>query len=147
MRAPSIARILGAVFLLAGIAGFVPLLTVPADLTAPYVTIGANYGFVAGLFPVNLVHDIVHLAFGVWGVAASFAAFGASVRYCRFVTWIYALMLLLGLMPITNTLFGIAPVYGHDLWLHAIIVLAAVFGGYGAASIPPPIDMAPLEAG
>lgn len=30
-------------------------------------------GKLLGLFPVNLLHNIVHLAFGVWGIVASAA--------------------------------------------------------------------------
>ena len=34
-----------------------------------------------GLFPVNLLHNLVHLAFGIWGVAAR--KFSSARTYCR----------------------------------------------------------------
>jgi uncharacterized protein DUF4383 len=136
MKAPLVARILGTLLFLVGIAGFVPFLTPPAGLTAEYVTIGANYGFLAGLFPVNIAHDVLNLIFGIWGAGASFT-FAGSVRYCRWMAWIGAIAVILGAIPITNTLFGAVPIYGHDIWLHALLALCAAYGGYGAAAIPP----------
>lgn len=137
MRAPLLARILGVAFLLFGLLGFVSFVTMPAGLDATYITLGGGYGFVLGLFPVNVVHDALHVLFGIWGVLASLG-FAASVRYCRWVTWIYALLFLFGIIPITNTLFGVMPIYGHDVWLHALIALFAAYGAYGRASNPPP---------
>ncbi|HEY1976840.1 MAG TPA: DUF4383 domain-containing protein [Candidatus Baltobacteraceae bacterium] len=141
MKAPMIARVLGIAFLLAGILGFVPYVTVPADLTAQWVTLGANYGFLGGLFPVNVVHDLIHVLFGVWGLAAS-GKFAASVRYCRAIAWIYAILVVLGAIPITNTVFGIVPIYGFDVLLHLVVALLAFYGGYGAGRYEP----TPLEA-
>jgi hypothetical protein len=141
MKAPLIARILGIALFIGGVVGFVPFATVPAGLTDQYVTLGANYGFLATLFPVNLVHDVVHLVFGIWGIAASWS-FAASVSYCRWLAWIYGILTILGVIPLTNTLFGIAPIYGYDVLLHAIVAIAALYGGYGAARIPPPPDPA-----
>jgi hypothetical protein len=45
------------------------------------------------------------------------------------VALIYALLTVLGLIPATNTAFGLVPIYGHDVWLHA--VLAAGAGHFG----------------
>ena len=131
MKAPLIARVLGVAFFLAGILGFVPVVTVAAGPTDQWVTLGANYGFLAALFPVNIVHDVVHLVFGIWGIAASWS-FKSAVSYCRAVTWVYFALVILGAIPITNTLFGIAPIYGYDIALHAIVAFAALYGGYGA---------------
>jgi hypothetical protein len=143
MKAPLVARILGILLFAIGIAGFVPFLTPAAGPTAEYVTIGANYGFLAGLFPVNIAHDVLNLIFGIWGVGASFA-FAGSVRYCRWMTWIGAFAVVLGAIPITNTLFGIAPLYGHDIWLDALLTVVALYGGYvPGASTPDPDETFP----
>lgn len=132
MKAPGIARVLGIAFLLAGILGFAPYVTVPADLSAQWVTLDASYGFLAAVFPVNVVHDLIHVLFGIWGLAAS-GTFAASVRYCRSIAWIYTVLAILGAIPITNTLFGIVPIYGYDVALHFAVALLAFYGGYGAA--------------
>ena len=35
----------------------------------------------------------------------------------------------LGVLPVTNTLFGMMPIYGGDVWLHGVTaVIAAYFG-------------------
>lgn len=141
MKAPVIARVLGIAFIFAGILGFVPYVTMPAGLTAEWVTLNANYGFLAGLFPVNAVHDLIHVLLGVWGIAAS-GKFRAAVRYCKSVAWLYGLLVVLGAIPITNTLFGVAPIYGYDVALHLVVALLAWFGGYGAGRL----ESTPLEA-
>ena len=132
MKAPGIARVLGIAFLAAGILGFAPYVTVPADLTAQWVTLHAGYGFLAAVFPVNVAHDVIHVLFGIWGLVAS-GTFAAAVRYCRWIAWIYAALAILGAIPITNTLFGVAPIYGYDVALHFVVALLAFYGGYGAA--------------
>ncbi len=136
MKAPSIARILGIVLLLAGLAGFVPFTTVPATGSDEFIQLSSGYGFVAGLFAVNTLHNGIHLVLGIWGIGASFS-FAGAVRYCRWLAPIFGLLAILGLIPITDTLFGIVPLYGNDVWLHALIALAALYGGYGPARIPP----------
>lgn len=134
MNAPLIARILGFVFLVAGVAGFLPWIASPAPLDAPVVTLDAAYRLLFGLFALNVAHDVLHLFFGIWGVVASLR-FKSAVLYCRIVTWVYLIVVLLGIIPITNTLFGVAPIYGWDIALHLIVVLVAAYGGYGRASI------------
>ena len=131
MKAPAIARILGIAFLAAGIDGFVPQLTLPAGLTAQWVTLGAEYGFLAGLFPVNVVHDALHLLFGIWGLVAS-GSFPAAVRYCKTIACVYIVLVIVGAIPLMGTLFGVMPVYGWDIALHAVIAFVALYGGYGA---------------
>ena len=41
-----------------------------------------------------------------------------------------------GLFPQTNTLFGIAPLFGAGMWLHAIVALVAGLCGYSTARHP-----------
>ena len=108
------ARVFGVLFVLIGILGFVPQLTPD--------------GMLLGLFPVNAVHNIVHILLGLWGLAAGGSAPGA-VTYFKGVAVIYTLLMVLGLIPATNTLFGLAPIHGHDVWLHG--VLAAISAYYG----------------
>jgi hypothetical protein len=45
------------------------------------------------------------------------------------------LLAILGLIPATNTMFGLVPIYGNDVWLHAgTALIAAYFGFVGAES-------------
>ena len=134
MKAPLIARVLGLLFLVAGVAGLLPWIAPDATLEAPVVTLDIAYRMLFWVFPVNVAHDVLHLLFGIWGVIASLR-FKSSVLYCRSVTWIYLFVVILGIIPITSTLFGVAPVYGWDVGLHLLIVLIAAYGGYGRGSI------------
>lgn len=119
----------GIVYLLVGIAGFFPAL-----LTAPdpehNVALNVLHGNLLGLFPVNIAHTLVHLALGAWGVAAARAE-GASITYARSLAIIFAVLAVMGLFPVLNTVFGLIPLHGHDIWLHAgTAALAAYFGWY-----------------
>lgn len=134
MNAQLIARILGIVFLLAGIAGVVPWTSSPAPFDANVITLDQYYRFIFGMFPVNLVHDGLHVFFGLWGLLAGMN-FKASIGYLRFVAVFYLFVVILGIIPITNTLFGAAPVYGWDVLLHVVAMLLAAYGGFGAGSI------------
>lgn len=121
------ARVFGIVFLIVGIGGFIPGLTQPH--LHPGVTVEAFSGMELGLFPVNVLHNIVHLAFGVWGLVASRTG-GAARAYARVVAIAYAVLTVLGLIPATNTTFGLVPIYGHDVWLHALLAGVAAYFGF-----------------
>ncbi|HEU4631606.1 MAG TPA: DUF4383 domain-containing protein [Gemmatimonadaceae bacterium] len=113
------ALLFGVIFLLIGIAGFFVTggMTMNADMaTAPRLF---------GLFPVNLLHNLVHLAFGVWGLAAA-SRFSAARLYAQAGGIIYLVLALLGF--VAPNLFGLVPLGGNDIWLHVLlgIVLAAV---------------------
>jgi hypothetical protein len=134
MNAPVIARIFGLLFLVAGVAGFLPWVAPNAPFDARVVTWDTYYRMLFGIFPVNVAHDALHLLFGVWGLAAA-VNFKAAVFYCRAVTWIYLVLVIFGIIPILNTLFGVAPVYGWDVGLHFVTTLFAAYGGYGRGSL------------
>ena len=114
-----VALIFGVVFLLVGIAGFVATGTsMDADMeTAPRLF---------GLFPVNMLHNLVHLAFGVWGLAA-YRTFSASRAYARIAGVAYLVLAVLGF--IVPEFFGLIPIGGNDIWLH--LLLGAVLAGVG----------------
>ena len=72
------ALIFGIFYLLVGIAGLIPGPLQQASGNAPALTLDVLYGYVLGLFPVNILHTLVHLAVGAWGVCRSYAARGAT---------------------------------------------------------------------
>jgi hypothetical protein len=113
-----VAMIFGAVFLAVGVLGLVASggMQMSAD-PAPAT--------ILGLFPVNLLHNIVHLLFGVWGLLAS-RSFSGAKSYAQIGGVIYIVLACLGYFAPTT--FGFIPIGGNDIWLHAVIgvVLAAV---------------------
>ena len=127
MTLPNFARIFDIAFLLIGLSGFVPGLT-PAH-THPGLAVDAGSGMAMGLFPVNILHNLFHLAFGVWGLLAARSVGGARA-YGKGVAIIYGLLTVMGLFPVTNTTFGLVPIYGNDVWLHALLALVAGYFGF-----------------
>ena len=125
------ALIYGIVFLVVGVAGFVPGFLTPLGPEDPEVAINGSTGRLFGLFPVNSLHNIVHIAFGIWGLVA-YRGYSAAVTYARAVAVIYALLLVLGLIPGLHTLFGLVPLYGHDVWLHLLLAAVAAYFGFVA---------------
>ena len=96
----------------------------------------SGYGYLLGLFPINLLHNLVHLAIGVWGVLA-YRSFPAARLYARGLAVIYGVLTVFGLIPGLNTLFGLTPLFGHDVWLHALTaVIAAWFGWKAVEPVP-----------
>jgi hypothetical protein len=129
------ALIFGIIYLLVGIAGFIPGLTQPPPANAPAISLNSAYGYELGLFPVNVLHSIVHILIGIWGIFA-FASYGAARTYARAAAIIFAVLFIMGLIPGLNTVFGLIPLHGNDVWLHAITALVAGYFGYVAASRP-----------
>lgn len=121
------ALIYGIVFLAVGVAGFVPGLTQPHS--HPEVTAGTGMGLLFGLFPVNLLHNIVHVLFGIWGLFAS-RTLGAARGYAKGVAVIYAVLGIMGFIPGLRSTFGLIPLYGNDIWLHLLLAAAAGYFGF-----------------
>ncbi len=129
MNTRTFALIWGILFLLAGASGFIPGLWHPAPPPYPYMAVDSFYGDAMRLFPVNILHNIVHLLFGVWGLLA-YKSLAASKNYARIVAISYGLLIVLGLIPATNTLFGLVPLFGNDVWLHIFLAVPAAYFGF-----------------
>jgi len=127
MNTRSFALIFGIVLIAAGVAGFVPQLLQPAEGGA--VASGQHHLLLLGMFPVNAAHNAVHLALGLWGVAASRSASGA-LAYARGVAIIYAVLTVAGFVPGLDDMFGLVPLYANDIWLHLGLALVAAYFGW-----------------
>ncbi len=128
MSIRTFALIYGIGFLIVGAGGFIPgLLSEPH--THPDMTVNTGFGYLMGLFPVNVLHNLVHLAFGVWGLLAYRSASGARV-YARGVAIIYAVLAVSGLIPGLRTTFGLIPLFSHDVWLHIVLAAGAAYFGF-----------------
>jgi hypothetical protein len=55
---------------------------------------------------------------------------GAAITYARSVAIIYALFTVMGLIPNLNTVFGLVPLHGNDVWLHALLAAVAAYFGF-----------------
>ena len=143
MSTRTFALIFGIVFLLAGISGFVPGVLHPVHADAPPLTVNSGYGLVFGLLPVNILHNLVHVLFGILGLIA-FAGVFSPRTYAKIIAIFYGLLVVLGLIPATNTLFGLVPIYGNDVWLHLVLgAIAAYFGFRGETEIISDVERRP----
>ena len=115
------AMVFGVVFLLVGIAGFFTTggTSMEAHADGPAKLLG--------LFPVNLLHNVVHLLFGLAGLGASRIP-SASVGFHRIGATIYAVLTVLGLVAPDG--FDLVPLGGNDVWLHAVLALIAAYFGW-----------------
>lgn len=121
----------GLVYVLVGLMGFVPGLNVEGPPDAPDLAVDSFYGYLLGLFPVNLFHNLVHLAIGAWGIWGYANGIPGSRMFARGLAVVYGILAVMGLIPVLNTTFGLIPIFGHDVWLHAgTALLAAYFGWF-----------------
>jgi hypothetical protein len=130
MAIRSFAIAAGIVYALVGLLGFVPGLTMEGPPEAPDLAIDSFYGYLLGLFPVNLLHNLVHLAIGAWGIVAYSRGIPGARAFARGLALLYGALAIIGLVPGLNTLFGLVPLHGHDVWLHAVTAAAAAYFGW-----------------
>lgn len=118
------ALVFGVVFVLAGIAGFIPGITHQADsVQGMEVADGA----VLGLVPVNLVANIVHLAIGVILLVAS-RTYELALNAVRFFGAAYALLSVIGIFAPEG--FGLLPLGGVELAIHVLTAVVLLFVGF-----------------
>ena len=129
MNTRTFALIWGIVFLMLAVSGVVPGLWHPAGPGHPDIAVDSMYGDAAGLFPVNILHNLVHLLFGVWGVIA-YRNWDSAKTYAKAVAIIYAMFVVMGLIPGLNTTFGLVPLFGNDVWLHILLAAPAAYFGF-----------------
>ena len=119
-----VSAIIGVVFLLIGVLGFV------------FGTAGMPPDHLFGIFRVNLLHNIVHLAFGAWGLAASRTQIAAE-SYAQVAGVVYVVLALLGFFAPSG--FNLVPIGGHNIWLHSVIGLVLLYFGFGASLADEPL--------
>ena len=128
MKTASFALIFGIAYLVAGLLGLIPAALRPPPADAPPTQFTLLYGYLLGLFPVNVLHSAIHLAIGAWGIAA-WRGMSDPLVYARSIALFYGALAVMGLIPGMNTVFGLLPIHSHDVWLHAgSAAIAAYFG-------------------
>ena len=118
--------LVGIAFTIAGIGGFISGVTQPMPADAPHLMVEANYGLLLGLFPINVLHNLFHLAIGVGGLL-TFRNDAYARRFLQVFGSALILLTVMGLIPQLNTTFGLVPIFGHDIWLHGLEGVIAVY--------------------
>jgi len=124
------ALIIGIVYLLVGVIGFIPG-THPLPTDYPDLAVDAGYGALLGIFPINVLHNIVHLLVGILGIAA-YRSYDGARTFSRGLAIFYGLLTIMGFIPVLNTTFGLIPIFGNDIWLHALTAIIAAYFGWSA---------------
>lgn len=130
MQTRRFALIAGIIYLAVGVLGFFPAFRMMPPGHAPHLAIESSYGYLFGLFPVNVLHNIVHLAIGAWGILA-YRSFTGARGYSKSLAVIYGILTVMGLIPGLNVMGGYLPLFGHDVWLHALTAAVAAYFGFG----------------
>ena len=122
-RLQQVAMLFGAVFLVVGILGFIP------GITTNYDEMGfagdESEAKLLGIFQVSILHNIVHLLFGIAGLALARTWDGARM-YMIGGGVIYLLLWVLGLAGATDWV----PTNTADDWLHLVLGVSMVLLGF-----------------
>ena len=121
----TVAAVFGAAYVLIGLLGFIgPFVTGDAGPTMPSAT-----GNLLGLFPINPLHNIVHL---VIGAALLYGARNTPTAraVARAVGIVYLVVAVLGL--IAPDTFGLMPIGGADIALHFLSAAILLYIGFMA---------------
>ncbi|SED45081.1 protein of unknown function [Amycolatopsis tolypomycina] len=125
------ALLFGAAFLLVGVLGFVPGITVDYDaLKFAGHESGAQ---LFGVFTVSVLHNLVHLLFGVLGVLAS-RANGSSRAFLMIGGGIYVLLWVFGLAMDHDSPANFIPLDNAADWLHLGLGVAMIAAGVATAA-------------
>jgi hypothetical protein len=115
-----VAFLFGAVFVLVGLAGFF--------VTGGHHVAGQDGGKLLGLFQVNVVHNLVHLAVGAVMIGAATAGLHAAKAVNIFFGVVYLVVFVFGLLAVGNSLNFLA-LNNADNGLH--LALGAALLGAG----------------
>jgi hypothetical protein len=124
--AQTFALLFGIAFLGAGILGFIPGIT--TNLGDIEFAGNDSPAELLGLFQVSILHNIVHVLFGVAGLALARTHAGSLA----FLLWggvIYLMLFLYGLFIDTDSDGNFVPVNTADNWLH-LLLGAGLLGGW-----------------
>ncbi len=112
-----------AVFLLAGVFGFVPGVTTHVgDITFAGHESGAE---LLGIFHVSVLHNLVHLAFGVVGLVLSRTKTGAG-SFLVGGGALYFLLAVYGTVVDPHSAANVVPLDRADNWLHLGLAIGMV---------------------
>jgi uncharacterized protein DUF4383 len=112
-----------AVFVLVGILGFVPGITTNYDQLA-FAGHGSG-ALLLGVFAVSVLHNLVHLAFGVVGFLLARTPAGAK-NYLIGGGAVYAVLWLYGLLIDHGSAANFVPVNTADNWLHLVLAIGMI---------------------
>jgi hypothetical protein len=121
------ALVVGIVFLLVGVLGFIPGIT--TDYGSMAFAGHHSDAKLLGVFQVSILHNIVHLLFGIAGIAMARTVSGARA-YLIGGGAIYLVLWLFGLIVGQDSGANFVPLNSADDWLHLILGLGMIALGF-----------------
>lgn len=125
--AQTLAFVFGLAFLGAGVLGFIPGIT--QDLGDIEFAGNDSPAELLGIFQVSILHNIVHLLFGIAGIALARTVPGALA----FLLWggvIYLVLFVYGILVSADSDANFVPVNTADDWLHLVLGLGLLGGWF-----------------
>ena len=127
------ATVVGGTFLLVGVLGFIPGITTDYD-SMTFAGHESNAQLL-GIFQVSILHNVVHLLFGIaglvlattWNGARAFLIGGGAIYL---VLWIY------GLVIDQQSAANFVPLDDADNWLHLILGAGMIVLGLALGRTP-----------
>lgn len=114
------------VFLLVGVMGFVPGIT--TDFDKMQFASHDSEAMLLGIFQVSILHNIVHLLFGIVGLFLV-RSFGGSRNFLIVGGVIYGVLWLYGLLVDDESAANFIPLNSADDWLHFVLAIGMVLLG------------------
>jgi hypothetical protein len=125
--AQTLALLFGIAFLGAGILGFIPGIT--TNVGDMKFAGNDSPSELLGIFQVSILHNIVHLLFGIAGVALS-RTWESARTYLLGSGVIYLVLFVYGLLIGSGNDANFVPVNSADDWLHLGLGVALLGGWY-----------------
>ncbi|GAA2800811.1 DUF4383 domain-containing protein [Nonomuraea dietziae] len=119
--------VVGAVFLLVGVLGFIPGVT--SDYGDLRFAGHHSDALLLGVFQVSILHNIVHLLFGVAGILLARTWAGAR-NFLIGGGVIYLLLWLYGMVIDRDSAANFVPVNVADNWLHFVLGVGMIALGF-----------------
>lgn len=91
---------------------------------------------VLGLFPVNALHNIVHLASGILAIVFAMQGEAQAIMLAKVLGVVYLLVAILGLVA-TSFLDSLLVINGADNILHLLLAAVFLWIGFGMAKMMP----------
>ncbi|MCC7436762.1 DUF4383 domain-containing protein [Candidatus Nomurabacteria bacterium] len=112
-----ITNLFGIIFVAVGILGFIPGIT--------------SDGYLLGIFEVNALHNIIHLATGIIALMVA-GSHSKSKAFFKIFGVVYGLVTVVGFLH-GHSVFGLIGVNVADNLLHLVITVVALVLGFGGS--------------
>jgi Domain of unknown function (DUF4383) len=125
LNARTAALVLGIVFLIVGVLGYVP-----NPIVSP-----------TGLFVVNGTHNIIHIVSGIFLLIGVYTALTPSLAL-KILGIVYAIVAICGFVVMKGgdgMMFGMIAMNMLDHWLHVVLAIVLLAAGFGLPAMRRPL--------